>query len=179
MSGLLVLGRCSDIASARTDASIGAWSDGVTDYDYGELKVIQLVQFFNALGRPKEFEADVERVYTSYEKTKAWEPFGPDKLLRWKNATQMKMLGADAAVVMDTIRASGAHGDGKTAASSKVPTQIKSPVYEPDKDKPSSWLSWIPWWGWTIIGVGSLGAVAIFAVPPIISAVAASRRLVK
>lgn len=179
MSGLYTLGQYRGAVSARTDASVGAWSDGVTDYDYGETKVIQLVQFFNALGRPKEFEADVERVYSSYEKVKAWEPFGPDKVLRWKNATQMKQIGADAAVLMDTIRASGAHGDSKIAASSKVPSQIKSPVYDPGKDEPTSWLSWIPWWGWTIIGVGSLGAVAIFAAPPIISAVAASRRFVK
>jgi len=147
----------------------------VTDYDYGENKVIQLVQFFNTLGRPKEFEADVERVYTSYEKAKAWEPLGVDKVLRWKNATQMKQVGADAAVLMDTLRASGAHGTGAVAPSSKVPSQVSNPVYTPSKDEPSSWLSWIPWWGWGLLAAGSLGAVAVFAVPPIISAVAASR----
>lgn len=169
MSGLCTLGQRRVV--------VGALSDGVTDYDYGETKVVELVQFFNELGRPKDFEADVERVYTAYEKAKAWEPLGPDKLLRWKNATAMKQVGADAAVLMDTIRASGAHGDGTVAASSKVPTQIKNPVYEPGKDAPTSWLSWVPWWGWTLLAAGGLGVAAVYAVPPIMSAVAARRAL--
>src|SRR3990167_1835892 len=126
---------------------VGAWSDGVTDYDYGETKVIQLVQFFNTLGRPKEFEPDVERVYAAYEKAKVWAPFGsPVYLSRWSAATKMKQIGADAAVLMDTIRASGAHGNGAVAASSKVPTQIENPVYTPGKNSPTSWTSWIPTW---------------------------------
>ena len=162
MSGLHRLGQRSPV--------VGAWSDGVTDYDYGETKVIQLVQFFNALGRPKEFEADVERVYAAYENTKAWLD---DKMLKWKNATQMKQVGADAAVLMDVIRASGAHGNGVVAASSKVPTQIDNPVYTPGKDEPTSWLSWVPWWGWTLIAVPVVAGVGIFAGPLIVAAMRA------
>lgn len=145
-----------------TDA-VGSISDSVTDYDYGEKQVVELNQYFNALGRPKEFEPAVEAVYASYQKAKAWEPLGTDKVLRWKNATAMKQVGADASQKMAELESKY----GKPA-----PSKGSSNVYEPDKDKPTSWTSYVPWWAWAIGGTVTVGVVGWFVVPPIVAMIA-------
>lgn len=143
---------------------IGAWSDSVTDYDYGETKVIEMVQFFNALGRPVEFEADAERVYTAYQNAKvSWLADG--KAIKWMHATAMKQVGADAAIVMDKLRESGAHGSGRASASKLIPSQIDNPYYKPD----DGW----PWWVWAS-GAVVFGGGALYFAWPVVAALGAS-----
>lgn len=153
---------------ARANQHVGDITDTVTDYDYGEKQVGQLVQFFNALGRPGEFESAVEAVYTSYEKARAWEPLGVDKALRWKNATAMKQVGADASALMEKLQRAY---PGKSAS---VPSGGSSAVYAPSKSDGDNpwWKISVPWWAWTIGGVVAAGTVAAAVGPPIASILA-------
>lgn len=155
---------------------LGAISDTQTDYDYGKAQVLALVQYFNVLGRPKEFEAAVEGVYRKYENAKAiWdEGLTRTGLLnatsKWFNATAMKQAGADAAELAAKIQKAYPQ---KTAT---TPGGVSNAVYKPHVDDGTkSWWEKIPWWGWGIAGTVALGGVAYFAVPAILPLIAASR----
>lgn len=68
------------------------------DYAVGESKVQSLVQYFNSLGRPKAFEADVEALYAAYETA-----------AKSKSTVVMKQAGEAADVLLGKIK--DAHGD--------------------------------------------------------------------
>lgn len=173
LSGLLIFGR-----HGRLERTVlGDITDTATDYDAGERSVLALVQFFDALGRPKAFEAAVEGVYAVYEKAKISRiadlyPNLTGAALKWKNATAMKQVGADAAVLQQKIQAAM---PDKAAA---VPDEIKNPVYDPNsaEDKLKTLMAWsMPTWGWIVIGVGAVIAAGVVAGPAIASAVGSYR----
>lgn len=145
---------------------IGDISDTVTDYDYGEKQVLEMRTFFNSLGKPGGFQPAVDGLNAAYDNAKAWEPLGTDKLLRWKHATEMKQVGADASRLMAEMQ--GAHKDKAIVA----PSSGKSAVYDPTTKGPLDWAkdNW-PW----LVG----GGVAIMTLPailpPLIGAIAMAR----
>ncbi len=141
---------------------IGDITDTATDYDTGERLAIQMNQVFNALGRPKEFEAQAEAIWAAYEKKKAgiwWTQ--TDKFM---NATAMKQIGIDAAkFTADLQRA--------------YPKQL---AFVPSDNIPKPSTSWwdrftIPWWGWTLGGVAVVGLVAGTVLPIVLPVIAARR----
>lgn len=157
-------------------AVLGAVSDTVTDYDYGEKQVLQLVQYHDALERPLEYEAAVEAIYKSYENAKAtWN----DKVLKWKNATAMKQVGADAARLMAEMQASGAaRGAPGTAAGTRqaaVPSGGSSAVYVPGVNENKPWTASIPWWVWGGAAVTFVGT-GLYLLAPVLGAAVAARR---
>ena len=139
-----------------TDAVIGAESavgdigDTVTDYDYGEKQVIQMRAFYDALGHPAEFKAAVDAVNAAYQNAKAWEPLWKDKVLRWKSATEMKQVGADASKLMAALQRAY---PGKASA---VPSEGRSAVYDPNAPGLTSVMKYLPWiiGGVVVLGVG-------------------------
>lgn len=122
----------------------------LADYSYGEKQVQQLVQYFNALGRPSEFEPAVEAIYASYEDTRT--SFAT--LAAWVRDDKMKQIGADASALMAKIQAAMA---AKAAATGKpapvVPSGPSSPVYTPKPNE--SWWDKLnmPVWTWVVGGV--------------------------
>lgn len=136
---------------------VGAASDSATDYDYGEKQVKQLVQFFEALGRPREFEAPIQAAYRSYEDATTTRLFQlypnlTGAALKWNAATKMKQVGADASRLMAELQAAYPN------KSASVPSGGSSAVYKPGVDDGTkSWLT-VPWWAYPI-GIGVLGLV--------------------
>ena len=159
-----------DLLGAET---IGDISDTVTDYDYGEKQVIQMQAFYKALGQPAEFKSAIDAVNAAFENAKAWEPLWKDKALRWKNATEMKQVGADASKLMAALQ------QAYPAKASVVPSGGKSDVYDPNAPglipKVSSFTKYLPWviGGAVVVGVG---AVAAPFVGPLIARSALGRR---
>lgn len=148
------------------DSCLGDISDTVTDYDYGEKQVVQLRAFFDSLGRPAEFKSTVDAINASFESAKAWEPLWKDKMLRWKNATEMKQVGADASKLMAALQRA------YPTKASVVPSGSKSEVYDPDAPGLTSMMRYLPWiiGGVAVIGVGII-------VVPIVTPLLARRAL--
>ncbi len=148
MSGLHTLGRRTLVR--REGPVVG----GLADYNWGEAKVQQLVQYFDSVGRPSQFEAAVEAVYATYEKTKtSWAT-----LAALVNDSKMKALGQDAVDLMTKIQAAVA-----AANPSKPPPALPAGAKEPPPDP--GILGRVPWWVWGIGAVASLGVVGWIAAP--------------
>lgn len=132
--------------------AVGNLADGTSEYESGERLVIQMNQFFNALGRPSRFEPAVQAVWASYEKHKLnW--FTDGAIGQWFNATAMKNVGIDAARV--TAEMQKAFPD----KSALVPSDnIPKPNENNITDAITKYIPWI------IGGVAVLG-VGVYVVP--------------
>lgn len=165
MSGLHTLG------SSRTAVVGSAGSTSVgwvfEDYNWGESQVLQLVQYFDSLSRPPEFEARIQALYKSYEDTKSvW------ALRSAINASAMKSLGVQAQSIMRELEAFAQQK--ARAAGQPVPQGVSNSLTPPPPES-----SLVPWWLWAIGGVAALGVVGYFAVPFIASAMSARKVLAR
>lgn len=148
----------------------------IADYNWGESQVLQMNTYFNAVGRPKQFEAAAESIWKSYEDAKsAW------AIKDIINASEMKGAGDQAVALRKQIEAFVAQNKKSTGGGS-VSVPDLSPVGVPDAPRPKEEgiLSIIPWWGWAVGGVGVVGLLGTIVIPivaPLIAA-GASRRLI-
>ena len=166
MIGLDLLGAVSvppsNVGSIFDDLDIFDTSD----YDNGQKLVLQMNQYFNALGRPREFEAQAEAVWTAYEKART--SIESSSTAKHYAGTQMKQVGADAARLMDALQK--AYATKSTAA----PAGLASEVYQPGVDKPGAGFS-LPWWGWGLGGLAAISAIGYFALPALLPALVRTR----
>lgn len=163
---------CRALSGSRAAHVIGDLID-TSDYDNGQKLAIQMNTIFNALGRPKEFEARAMAIWAAYQNAQTY--FESFNLLKQSHGTAMKQVGADAAALIADLQRAY---PGKLAGNS--PT-LASSVYQPGTDKPSeSFWSKIPTWGWAVGGVGAVGLLGVLFLPlvtAVISARSASRSL--
>lgn len=155
MSGLLTLGQRSTSSAARPDAMVG-WV--IADYNWGSTQFTAMKAYFEAIGRPQQFQPEFKSLSVAFDDADT-----SSLILGMLNSDKMKTVGERSVDFRKRLEA------WAVAQGMAAPT----PSSASDKAPPSSGL--IPWWAWTIIVAGSLGAFAIFAVPPIVSAVAAAR----
>lgn len=132
---------------------------GLAEYSWGESQVLQLNQYFNALGRPSQYEAAMEALWASYEKQKT--AFAT--LAATVRDAGMKQLGEQAQALMAQLQQS---------AASKAPAGVAAPAAPPAlKAPPSSGPLGLPTWAWWAGGA----AVAVIALGPIVAPLIAAR----
>lgn len=135
----------------------------LADYSYGDKQVNELVQFFNALGRPKKFEAAVEAIYAAWEKCRTSSAI----LAAVVRDAQMKQIGADASDLMAKIQA-----DQNAQSSATAPSAASSAVYKPTVDDGSEWT----WTSYAKLGgaLAAVGLVGYLALPLALPAIKAA-----
>lgn len=144
---------------------------GLDDYSFGENQILALNQFFNAIGRPVEFEARMEGLWAAYEKLRT--SFAT--LAATTRAEGMKQLGAQAAALQEEIiaaqKSKQAAGDKRAQGiAAPAPGRVGPPpaVYNPtEKSGPLG----LPVWAWWAGGA----AVAVIALGPIVAPLIAAR----
>jgi hypothetical protein len=161
MSGLYLLGhRHETVSVPRSDATLG-WV--FADYSWGQTQFKELEAYFSSLGKPQQFRAAFDALKAAYDDAETvWAVravFVADK---------MKTVGEQSVTLRKQIEG-WASSQGKGAAPLSSVPDAPPP--------PSGVVTLLPWWGWALVAVGGLGLVAFVAVPPIASAVAASKRL--
>lgn len=155
MSGLLTLGQRSPAYAPREGAVLG-WL--VADYNWGDTQFTALTAYYKAVGKPAQFDAAYKTVEAAHsDASSIWFIGG------LKNASAMKTVGEQAVALRKQIE-QWASAQG-----------IAAPMPSSESDKPSPSSSLLPWWVWTVVAAGALGVVAIYVVPPIVSAVTAAR----
>ena len=170
MSGLLVLGQRRVAVDARQDTAVG-WL--VADYNWGEAQVISLKEYYKQIGEPKQFEPALATVYKQYDDAKSvWAIRG---LI---NASQMKDVGKQAQDLLQQIQSWASKQGSSVVTPAGVPVAqvVPPPVAPPPKDE--GLFGMIPWYVYAVLVAAGAAVVGYFAVPPILSAVAA-RRLIK
>lgn len=172
MSGLHTLAsRRAAVVSASTagDSNTVGWL--VDDYNWGESQVLQLVQYFDSLQRPPEFEARIQALYKAYEDAKSF--WAIRSLI---NASAMKDLGVQAQTLMRELEAFVQKK--ARAAGLPVPQGVSTSLTPPPPPE-SLLMPSVPWWLWLIGGVAVVGVVGYFAAPIIVSAVSARKMLAR
>ncbi len=159
MSGLHTLGqRREAVGGRRPDATLG-WV--FADYSWGETQFKELQSYYESTGKPQQFQAAFDALSSAYDDAKtAWAfraLFTSDK---------MRTVGEQSVALRKQVEGWAAtHGKGAAP-----------PSAVPDAPPPPSGVSsLLPWWGWALVAAGGLGLAAVFAVPPIVSAVAAAK----
>jgi hypothetical protein len=143
---------------------------GLADYSWGESQVLQMVQYFNALGRPSQFEAAVEAIYASYEKLRT--SFAT--LAATVRDDGMKQVGQQAQAMTSQL---AAYAASKQTAAATTPGGVASPASPAPPPPPalppppSSGPLGLPTWAWWAGGA----AVAALALGPIVAPLIAAR----
>lgn len=167
MSGLHILGqRRRNPGAATSTAAVGAWFSGSDEAHAGIRAVRTLQAIYAAVAKVHpdvaKYEPQIAPIVAAADK---W-----DKAIVFYTNDDAVELGRKAEAISQQI--SQEYNAGALVHDAALDRGAIEAVADTAKKAASFDF---PWWGWALLAVGGAGLVAAFAVPPIVSAVAASR----